>query len=507
MPCTTLLVGKNATIDGSTMCARNEDSGSGHFSAKKLVVVEPQDQPRHYKSVISHVEIDLPDNPVRYTAMPNALPDEGIWGECGVNTYNVSMTATETLTTNQMVRAADPFVVYQPAKDGQPGKAGGIGEEDLFTIILPYIRTAREGVIRMGKLLEEYGTYEMNGVGFQDVNEIWWLETIGGHHWIAHRVPDDCYVAAPNWCTLDTLDLDDAFGAQRENMCSADLREWIARYHLDPGRNDDGTFNPRRAFGSHTDADHVYNSPRAWWMERFFNPHSCRWDGPDADYTPECDDMPWAMQPEYKITVEDAKYALSGHYQGTPFDCYEQPQHGPGPMQPELGYNHYRPIGVNRNNFIGLIQMRPYVPKQLQAIEWISYGSNVFNAFVPLYANVDTVPEYFSNTTAKVTTENFYWVNRIIGALADPHFKECMIPIERYQQAVPSLAGAMIHEADEKFMEAHKGENNTGNVPEQLAEVNRKIADMTYEKTQKVLDEVLYNASMKMKNAFSRSDG
>ncbi len=38
----------------------------------------------------------------------------------------------------------------------------------------------------------------MNGIAFQDVDEIWWLETIGGHHWIARKVPDDVYVVMPN---------------------------------------------------------------------------------------------------------------------------------------------------------------------------------------------------------------------------------------------------------------------------------------------------------------------
>ena len=51
---------------------------------------------------------------------------------------------------------------------------------------------------RLGSLLEQYGTYEMNGIAFQDVDEIWWLETIGGHHWMARRVPDDVYVVMPN---------------------------------------------------------------------------------------------------------------------------------------------------------------------------------------------------------------------------------------------------------------------------------------------------------------------
>ena len=42
MACTTILVGKNASYDGSTMIARNDDSGSGHFTAKKFVVIHPE---------------------------------------------------------------------------------------------------------------------------------------------------------------------------------------------------------------------------------------------------------------------------------------------------------------------------------------------------------------------------------------------------------------------------------------------------------------------------------
>ena len=49
MPCTTVLVGAKASHDGSTMIARTDD---GHFDVKKLIVVNPEDQPKVYKSVI-----------------------------------------------------------------------------------------------------------------------------------------------------------------------------------------------------------------------------------------------------------------------------------------------------------------------------------------------------------------------------------------------------------------------------------------------------------------------
>ncbi len=184
------------------------------------------------------------------------------------------MTATETITSNPRVLGADPLVVLSGGRRKRRG-SGGIGEEDLVYIVLPYIKSAREGVKRLGSLLEQYGTYEMNGIAFQDHDEIWWLETIGGHHWMAVKVPDDHYVAMPNQLGIDHFDLEDALGEQKEYMCSADLKEFIETYHLDLSM--DGNFNPRDAFGSHDDSDHVYNTPRAWFMERYLKPHTKKW--------------------------------------------------------------------------------------------------------------------------------------------------------------------------------------------------------------------------------------
>ncbi len=51
MPCTTLLVGKNASYDGSTLIARNDDSQSTRFTPKKLAVIHPEQQNRVYETV------------------------------------------------------------------------------------------------------------------------------------------------------------------------------------------------------------------------------------------------------------------------------------------------------------------------------------------------------------------------------------------------------------------------------------------------------------------------
>ena len=481
MACTTILVGKNASYDGSTMIARNDDSVAGHFMPKKFVVVHPEDHPAVYHSVISHVEIPLPGNPLRMTAMPNAIEGKGIWAAAGVNAANVGMTATETITSNPRVRGADPLV------------PGGIGEEDLVMLVLPYIRSAREGVQRLGQLLETYGTYEMNGIAFQDVDEIWWLETIGGHHWMARRVPDDVYVVMPNQLGIDAFDLEDAFGEQNEFLCSADLRQFLAENHLD--LSTDGVLNPRDAFGSHDDADHVYNTPRAWYMLRTLNPNTFVWDGPDADYTPRSDDLPWCMNPEKKLTPEDVKYVLSSHYQGTPYDPYasygDKSQRGM-----------YRSIGINRNDFMALIQMRPDVPAEQSAIEWVAYASNAFNTMVPFYANVETTPAYLSCTTGEVSTDSFYWVSRMIAAMTDASYAKSLIHAERYELAVLSASRALVKEYDAKL----SAEPDAARRAALREEANEAIAKMLKAKASDTLDKVLFELSSGMKNAFARSD-
>ena len=481
MACTTILVGKNASYDGSTMIARNDDSGSGHFTAKKFTVFQPQDYPAVYKSVISGVEIPLPGSGLRITAVPNAVEGKGLWAASGVNAANVGMTATETITSNPRVLGADPLV------------KGGIGEEDIVYLVLPYVRSAREGVRRLGSLLEQYGTYEMNGIAFQDVDEVWWLETIGGHHWMARRVPDDVYVVMPNQLGLDTLDLDDALGEQKEFMCSADLRGFIDKYHLDLSL--DGALNPRDAFGSHDDADHVYNTPRGWYMLRYFNPNTFAWDGPDADFTPRSDDLPWCMVPEKKITPEDVKYVLSSHYQGTPYDPYAS--YG---ARENRGV--YRSIGINRNDFVALIQLRPDLPADLQAVECVAYASNALNAMVPFYANVETTPAYLAGTTGEVSTDSFYWVSRMIAAMADASYGKSVFHVERYELGVLSGCRALLNQYDAKQL----AETDPARRAALRQEANEALAAEVKARAADTLDKVLFELSSNMKNAYSRSD-
>lgn len=485
MSCTTVLLGKKATNDGSTMIARTDD---GHFDVKKMVLVKPENQPKKYKSAIGHLEIELPDDPMRYTACPSVDPKEGIWAATGINEANVGMTATETVTTNPRVLAADPLVEYVKAeKEGDEDIPGGIGEEDIIVLVLPYIRSAREGVLRLGELLEKYGTYESNGISFNDKDECWWLETIGGHHWIARRVKDEEVVIMPNQFGMDRFDFEDAFGEKKENLCSEDLREFIRDNYLDLGQEEQ--FNPRNAFGSRSSHDHVYNTPRAWYMGRTLCPTKFKWDGDSADFTPESDNIPWSFVPERKLAAEDVAALLSSHYEGTPYDPFAKHSEKPGI---------FRPIGINRTGITSICQIRGYMPEELRAVEWICFASSTYGAFVPLYTNVNSIPEYLSDVTLDTSTDNLYWSTRLIGALADPCYGDTVMEIGRYKEAVAAKGRTIIREYDKKMMESGKYDL--------YEEANEKIVRMTKDETTRCLNNVLKAASNGMKNGYSRSD-
>ena len=144
-----------------------------------------------------------------------------------------------------------------------------------------------------------------------------------------------------------------------------------------------------------------------------------------------------------------------------------------------------------------LTHIRPYVPDEIKCLEWIALGSCAFNAFLPQYARVNDSPKYLKDVTTDVSTENFYWQNRLIGALADPHYNEAMVWIDRYQNNMASKGHELINKFDKEFMEDNKKllENN-----------NEEICKIFKKETTDVLGKVLHTASLKMKNAFSRSD-
>ena len=460
--CTTILVGKKASIDGSTIISRNDD-GHEALDPERFVVVNPEDQPRDYQSVISKVQIKLPDNPLRYTSIPNSILTNGIWPAAGINSENIAMSATETITTNSRVLGIDPYV------------DGGIGEEDLVTLVLPYIHSAKEGVQRLGALLEEFGTYEPNGIAFSDNNEIWWLETIGGHHWAAKRIPDDAYVVAPNRMNIDDFD----FSAD-DTLSSADLEDLIAQYHLNP---DFDQVNLRHIFGSASIKDTVYNNPRAWFGQKYFNP--------EIDHDPMEQDLPFICHANRKISIEDVKFVLSSHFENTKYDPY-----GSGS---EADKTLFRPIGINRNHDVHILQIRNDVPAAIAGIHWMAFGANTFNTVVPFYANVNDTPAVYKDANGEFNMNHMYWLSCTTALLGDTDYD---LYVDLRNTYALEAMGAY-----------HKIQNDTDaaiasqqDVTAFLQAANEKLANEAFKRQTKLLGDMVIMGSEHMKLRYNLND-
>jgi dipeptidase len=467
--CTTILVGKDATIDGSTMIARSEDGGST-IIPEAFIAVNPKEQPKHYKAVISGQEIDDEDllpNPLRYTSAPDASGKNGIWAAAGINDATVAMTATETITTNSRIQGIDPLV-----------EEGGLGEEDFVTLTLPYIHSAREGVKRLGYLVEKYGTYEMNGSAFADHDEVWYIETIGGHHWAARRIPDDAYVAAPNRLNIDFFDFND----EENFMCSSDLLDIINEYHLNP---DYQGYNLRHIFGSSTIKDAHYNNPRAWYIHRYFDPE---WEGEPGDQ-----DQPFITYAKKKISPEDIKFLESSHYQDTKYDVYST-------TNTEAEKKLFRPIGINRNFETHILQIRNDVEEGIAGVQWLAFGPNTFNCFVPFYTNVTTTPASFQ-TSPDFDLTKIFWLNKLNAQLGDTNYKV----YSALEQAFEEKTMAKLRQIENETDRAVKGLTGR-DLQEKLEEANQKMADLTYKQTAALTGEMVKDGHSLMKLKYDLLD-
>lgn len=388
--CTTVLVGKQATVDGSTLIARNDDTFLPLTPQRFVMHPAEHDQPdRTWVSNQNGFTAPIPHDGYRYQATPNVEVDkEGVYAESGFNDHNVAMSATESVYGNPAALACDPLV------------ANGLAEDSLQTFVLPYITSARDGVRYLGNLIKQYGSPEGNGVLFSDNDEVWYMEIVTGHHWVAQRIPDDAYAIAANQVAIQQVTFDDPDNF----MFSEGIEDFVKVNHLNPDQNG---WNFRHIFGTSNEKDRHYNTPRVWFGQRVLNP--------EIDQDPQSSDLPFICRTSHKISVEDVEYILSSHYNETPYDPFGQGS--------EADRKKFRPISMNRTQNSHVLQIRNDVPAASAAIMWLCFGVPAFSPYVPFFANAtDTDPSY-SDTPVHLDDKSAYWMYRKLSMIVESHYR------------------------------------------------------------------------------------
>ncbi|KRL95071.1 C69 family dipeptidase [Limosilactobacillus equigenerosi] len=389
--CTTVLVGKKATIDGSTMAARNDDTFKPLTPQHVVVYPAYHDHPNQVHSYLNAFVGDRPADGARYQGVPNVnFQQEGVYDENGFNEFNVGMSATESVYANERVLAYDPL-----------NETSGINEDVIVAMVLPFIHSAKEGVQYLGELVAKYGSAEGNGVIFVDQNDVWYMEIVTGHHWVAQRIPDDSYAVTGNRVAIQTVDFDDPDNF----MWSDGIREFVAHHHLNP---DLDTWNFRHIFGTATTFDQHYNTPRQWYGHRVLSP--------TVDLDPLDFDLPFILPATHQLTLEDVQTVLSSHYQGTVYDPL-----GNGTDHQK---SQFRPISLNRTQNSHILQVRADVPASVAPIMWMTIGVPTFTPYVPFFGNGEQIDASYRHTpmTYDRNTKSAYWMYRELSMLVESHY-------------------------------------------------------------------------------------
>ncbi|MHB9651654.1 C69 family dipeptidase [Enterococcus faecalis] len=374
--CTTVLVGKDASADGSTMIARNEDMSTAW--AKHFVVREKNTNVSHFVSKSNNFTIELPKEHLKYTATPEWDTSKGLFEEDGINSKNVGMSATESATTKEKVLKLDPFV------------DNGIAEDSMLTVVLPYINTPIEGIQRLGKIIEEKGAAEANGVIFSNKNEIWYMEILSGHQWVAVKVPDDKYAVIANTLSIDKVNLNDT----ERVMCSSELKNFIKKNNLGDVKKE---ISIKKIFAD-KEKDAQYNTPRVWDGQRMLTPSKKKEvNGHDFNLF---------EKPDKKITIAKVAYIMTLHFNGTKYDSIE----GSEP-------NKYRPISVPNTMESHILQFRNNVPDEISGIHWLSLGIPDTSNYIPFYSGISDTPEMYKKGSDVPDQQSAYWIYRLTNVL------------------------------------------------------------------------------------------
>ena len=451
--CTTILVTKGATADGSTVVTHSDDN---ELSDQRIVFVPARDYPKGAKRpILSGLNLNYPRvvvkgrGPVYDTP---GYPKTRVLGHIPQvrHTYayfdgNYGIMNEHQLMIGECTNGAR----NQP--DPKPG-TGMMYTTELSRIALERARTAREAIKIMGALIDKYGYYSTGEtllVG--DPKEGWVMEMACAPQkgnlgvWVAKRVPDGQMFVAANEFRIREVKTDDA-----GMMVSANLKNILK----------EGGFGPQKPFDwlqyiSLGEYNHPYYSlRRVWRVFTLANPglKLPAWvkDGYTRAY-------PFSIKPAKKLAVKEIMRFHRDHYEGTEFDMTRGLASGPfgtptrylGPYDGGDGdVNHpknlkgawERPLSMYYMGYSYVLQGRAWLPDAIGGVAWIGLDVSYTTCYLPFYCGVKDLP--LSVQTAdpqKYDREKAWWAFNFVANYAETRFqpmvKDDILPLQKELEA------------------------------------------------------------------------
>lgn len=420
--CTNLIVGKNASADGSTIISYSADSyglfgelyhfPAGLHNKDELLDIYEWDTGKYLGQIAQAKE-----------------------------TYNVIGNMNEhQLTIGETTFGGRPELV---------DTTGVIDYGSLIYIALQRSRNARQAIKVMTDLVQEYGYYS-SGESFTiaDPNEVWIMEMIGkgpgvrGAVWVAVRVPDDCIAAHANQSRIHQFDMND-----KENcLYSSDVISFAREKGYFSGVNKEFSFADAYApldFGARR-----FCEARVWSYYNLFTDRGQEFlpyiQG--TSNTP----MPLFVKPNRKLSVQDVQRAMRDHYEGTPLDLSNDfgagPYHAPYRLSPLTfkvdgeEYFNERPISTQQSGFVFVAQMRAELPDPVGGVLWFGTDDANMISFVPVYCCTNRVPECFTRVDGAdyitFSWNSAFWIYNWVANMVYPRYDLMIGDLREVQQSL-----------------------------------------------------------------------
>ena len=398
--CFSVMVGKNATADGSVMFAHNEDDwgdrlvnwfqvpGINHKAGETIKL----------KNGASLKQAEKTWNYL-WLEMPNMDFSDSYMNEWGVTI------------------ASDACQSREKKPDLTDG---GIGYW-LRRAMAERATSAKEAVEIGGALVEEFG-YSSSGRTYciADANEAWMMSVVNGKHWVAQRVPDDHVAIIPNYYTITKVDLNDSMNF----LGSADLIEYaIKKRWYKPDK--DGEFNFRKVYSDQENLENMGNIVRHWSAINMLY---------SGGYEVS-DDFPFSYKPKKKIELTDLFNVLRNHNEGSEFD---------GSENYTLGNPHQygRAICSSTTQYGFVAQLRNNLPKEIAFVLWLAPFRPCVNSFTQWYFGLPGIPEGFAEGTFRKALDNhFEPIENVFEYAPDSKFLEYV----KHAKSVDENYGAEIN--------------------------------------------------------------
>ncbi len=394
LACTIIAVGTEATVDGSTIVTHNDDSSGADF---RLWNIPGQKWPKGSKRDI--------------------VTDSHNYGDYGkypkVKDYGKGMLVAETpqpAETYSYFHSRYSFInakgvamgeatfrydwkstpLRQKTKELLFGK--NLGVIDCWNaqdIALERAKTAKEAVLIMGALVEEFG-WKDDGetINIADGNEIWIAEFYGRDLWCAVRLPKNAFFVAANHARIHAVDFND-----KENyLYSPNLKSFAVENGL-WSESSGEPFSPAAIYAPFPKGD-TYTTRREW---RAFDLVA-----PSLKLDPNADVFPLYVVPERKLSVQDVFELKGDYYQGTEYDLSRQPLAGPY-GDPIDAYHKERSINLFRTCYVMIANIKGWLPEEAKCLVWYGYGAPNSTYITPLWPSATRLPALY-NTGSRYET-------------------------------------------------------------------------------------------------------